>query len=74
MYRALSLVTYDLNDQLFPHVKYWKGKGEYKLQTYSVLEESILCFTNQTTGHVSQNHRTTESQNGGGWKGPLWVI
>jgi len=22
----------------------------------------------------SQNHRITESQNGRGWKGPLWVI
>jgi len=23
---------------------------------------------------ISQNHRITESQNGRGWKGPLWVI
>jgi len=22
----------------------------------------------------SQNHRITESQNGRGWKGPLWVV
>jgi len=22
----------------------------------------------------SQNHRITESQNGKGWKGPLWII
>jgi len=22
----------------------------------------------------AQNHRITESQNGRGWKGPLWVI
>ena len=47
MYRALSLVRYDLDDQLFPHVQYWKGKGEYKLQAYSVLKESITCFTKQ---------------------------
>jgi len=25
-------------------------------------------------GAKSQNHRITESQNGKGWKGPLWVI
>ena len=23
---------------------------------------------------ILQNHRITESQNGRGWKGPLWVI
>jgi len=29
---------------------------------------------NEALNRRSQNHRITESQNGRGWKGPLWVI
>lgn len=27
------------------HVQYSKGKGENKSQTYSVIKESVICFT-----------------------------
>jgi len=33
-----------------------------------------LTLSNVINSHISQNHRITESQNGRGWKGPLWVI
>jgi len=41
-----------------------KSRGAFQLH--------LLCGPVEKT-HV-QNHRITESQNGRGWKGPLWVI
>ena len=34
----------------------------------------ITCPTATEMSPTEVNHRITESQNGKGWKGPLWVI
>jgi len=42
--------------------------------TYHVPYEIIMQANSKACVHESQNHRITESQNGRGWKGPLWII
>jgi len=48
------------------------------MKGYSFFEESRFkqFFHTESIIHNDrqQNHRITESQNGRGWKGPLWVI
>jgi len=38
----------------------------------------VVCVSEDCPGFIQKSflaiHRITESQNGSGWKGPLWVI
>ena len=41
---------------------------------FAIHIQRIWRYHMANTLDKSQNHRITESQNVGGWKGPLWVI
>jgi len=62
--------------------KYLECKEDYRIIEWFRLEgmfkrhlvQPFCSDQGQLPLYQSQNHRTTESQNGRRWKGPLWVI
>jgi len=54
-----------------PHVSLM---AESTASDSTVISKLIKILNESPRFHISQNHRITESQNGRGWKGPLWVI
>jgi len=47
---------------------------EVKISLVSADREAKVWDVYTVYNYPGQNHRITESQNGRGWKGPLWVI
>jgi len=69
--RIFSSINDSMILQLFPSVSPLEGPLEHPVMLCYL---AFLCMRTEVLRSTERREHVTESQNGRGWKGPLWVI